>query len=123
MVQKPIQNRGGYRSVVMKYFRPVFEWFIAGDDYRTAFIALADYLKKQVASELVDRQISNFVNGYYVRPQVSFQGFIEAVCRSRRRQVINDLDCGSKERVIAFETGLPYQRRRNMRLPIIEKLL
>lgn len=55
VMQEPVKNSGSYRRVVIKDFRPVFEWFVAGGDYRTAFVALNDHLKKEVAPELVNR--------------------------------------------------------------------
>ena len=57
-MKKPIEHGGGDGAITVEDGRPLFEGFVGGNDDRTAFVALADDLEKQVGSALVDGQDS-----------------------------------------------------------------
>ena len=61
MVEESIKKGGGEHAVVIEDFRPVFVSPVGGDDNRPPFVALAEHLKKKVAAELVNGQISQFI--------------------------------------------------------------
>ena len=54
MMEKPVQDRGSDRAVIVEDAGPLFEWFIGRQQDGAAFIALADDLEEQVSAVLVD---------------------------------------------------------------------
>lgn len=61
VVEEAIQHGGSDGAVVVEDGGPLLEGFIGGQDERAAFVALADDLKEQVGSVLVNGQIAHFV--------------------------------------------------------------
>ena len=74
MMQQPIEQRGGQRSVVVEDFRPVLIGTVGAQQDGAAFIALRDDLEEQVRTVFIDRQISYFVNDNQRRLQISLHG-------------------------------------------------
>ena len=62
MVEESIKKGGGQHAVVIEDFRPVFVSSVGGDDHRPPFVTLTENMEKKVAAELVNGQISQFVN-------------------------------------------------------------
>ena len=61
MVEETVEHGGSDRAIPVEDGSPLFEGFVGGKYYRTAFVALADDLEEQVGSALVDGKIANLV--------------------------------------------------------------
>src|SRR5262249_18260153 len=62
VVEDAVEDGGGERAVVVEDLRPVLVGTIGGDDHRRALVALADDLKQQIGTVLVDRQVAELVD-------------------------------------------------------------
>ena len=61
VMQKPVEQRGGKRGVVVEDFRPAFERPIGAHQDGAALVALGDDLEQQVGTEFVDRKVADFI--------------------------------------------------------------
>ena len=67
MMHEPIKYGRGKSSVVIKYFEPIFQGAIRGNDDRTSLVALADNLEEEIGASFIDGQITEFVENKQVR--------------------------------------------------------
>lgn len=61
VVHKVVEDGASDPGIVVEDFRPVFVSFVRGDDERAVFVALADDPEEEVGTDLVERQITKFV--------------------------------------------------------------
>jgi hypothetical protein len=66
-MQETIEKRGGERRVVVEDLCPFFERTVGSQDDGAALIALGDDLEEQVRTDLVDREVSNFIDLRYAQ--------------------------------------------------------
>jgi hypothetical protein len=71
VMQKPVEQRGGERGVVVEDFRPGFERPIGAHQDGAALVALGDDLEQQVGAELIDREVADFVHDDERRFQIA----------------------------------------------------
>ena len=61
VVQQPVEDGRGECAVVVEDAGPVLEGPVRREDHGALLIAMADDLKKQIRSVLVDGQVSQFI--------------------------------------------------------------
>ena len=62
VVHNAVEYHTGDGTVVVEDFRPFFEGAVGGDDYRSGLVSSGYYLEDQIGAELIDGQISEFID-------------------------------------------------------------
>lgn len=105
VVEDSIQDGGGYCVVLVEDFRPVFVWFVGGDDGGGFFVAVTDDLEEEICSAFVDGQIAEFVEDEQIGDRVFFHLFFEGMAFLGGDQVIDRFYCVLEEHFVALLAG------------------
>src|SRR5215813_766275 len=116
VVEDAVEDGGGERAVVVEDLRPVLVGTIGGDHHRRALVALADDLKQQIGTVLIDRQVAELVDDQQVGLEIAADLPLEAAGGLRGGERIDDVDGGGEERGVAADAGGMAECYADMRL-------
>lgn len=104
-MEQPVEHGRGNSAVVVEDRSPVLEGLVGRQDDGAAFIALADDLKEQVGSSLIDGQIAELIEDQKPRAEIFFEFAFECSCLLSRGEIVDDANGVGKEHGMAFQTG------------------
>jgi hypothetical protein len=110
VVQDTVEDGRGQRGVVVEDVRPVLVGLVGRDHRGALFVALAEHLEEQVRAELVDRQVSEFVDHQQRRARVAAQFLTQALRGLRRSEGVYDVDRRREEHAVPLFAGVVTER-------------